>query len=76
MTSIPRLNKPKGEKLDAIPGSVPNPLYLPERAASSRPVQVLHEEVHRIRTGAAGSGARPSGTLFLAEKAVRKQNGK
>ena len=30
MTSIPQLNTPKGEKLDAIPGSVPNPLYLPQ----------------------------------------------
>ena len=30
MTSIPQLNTPKGQKLDAIPGSVPNPLYLPE----------------------------------------------
>ncbi len=30
MTSIPRLDTPKGETLDPIPGSVPNPLYLPE----------------------------------------------
>ena len=30
MTSIPQLNTPKGERLDAIPGAVPNPLYLPQ----------------------------------------------
>ena len=30
MTSIPRLDTPKGEKLDAIPGAVPHPLALPD----------------------------------------------
>lgn len=30
MSSIPRLDTPKGAKLDPIPGAVPNPLYLPE----------------------------------------------
>src|SRR5699024_3582865 len=30
MASIPQLNTPKGERRDAIPGSVPNPLYLPQ----------------------------------------------
>ena len=30
MISIPRLNTPKGQRLDAIPGAVPNPLYLPK----------------------------------------------
>lgn len=30
MLSIPRLDTPKGVKLDPIPGSVPNPLYLPK----------------------------------------------
>ena len=30
MTSIPRLNTPKGKRLEAIPGAVPNPLYLPQ----------------------------------------------
>ena len=30
MTSIPRLDTPKGEKLEPIPGTVPNPLYVPE----------------------------------------------
>jgi len=29
MTSIPRLDTPKGERLDAIPGAVPHPLDLP-----------------------------------------------
>ena len=30
MISIPRLNTPKGQRLEAIPGAVPNPLYLPQ----------------------------------------------
>ena len=30
MISIPRLNTPKGKRLDANPGAVPNPLYLPK----------------------------------------------
>ena len=30
MISIPRLNTPKGKRLEAIPGAVPNPLYLPQ----------------------------------------------
>ena len=30
MTSIPQLNTPKGEKLDAIPGTVPSPGDLPQ----------------------------------------------
>ena len=29
MVSIPRLNTPKNKRLEAIPGAVPNPLYLP-----------------------------------------------
>ena len=30
LTSIPRLNTKRGEKLDVIPGSVPHPLALPQ----------------------------------------------
>ena len=76
MTSIPRLNTPKGEKLDAIPGSVPNPLYLPEgckfaprckyctkKCTESEPALQEVEPGHLVR-------------CFYAEKAVRKQNGK
>ena len=76
MTSIPQLNTPKGEKLDAIPGSVPTPLYLPQgckfgprckyctkRCEEAEPPLQEVEPGHVVR-------------CFYAEKAVRKQNGK
>ena len=76
MTSIPQLNTPKGEKLDAIPGSVPNPLYLPQgckfgprckyctkRCEEAEPPLQEVEPGHVVR-------------CFYAEKAVRKEHGK
>ena len=75
MTSIPQLNTPKGEKLDAIPGSVPNPLYLPQgckfgprckyctkRCEEAEPPLQEVEPGHVVR-------------CFYAEKAVRKEHG-
>ena len=75
MTSIPQLNTPKGEKLDAIPGSVPNPLYLPKgckfgprckyctkRCEEAEPPLQEVEPGHVVR-------------CFYAEKAVRKEHG-
>lgn len=75
MTSIPQLNTPKGEKLDAIPGSVPNPLYLPQgckfgprckyctkRCEEAEPPLQEVESGHVVR-------------CFYAEKAVRKEHG-
>ena len=74
MTSIPRLDTPKGEKLDPIPGSVPNPLYLPkgckfaprckycqQRCLEEEPELVEVEPKHQVR-------------CFYAEKAVRSKN--
>ena len=76
MTSIPQLNTPKGQKLDAIPGSVPNPLYLPEgckfgprckyctkKCTESEPPLSEVEPGHLVR-------------CFYAEKAVRKEHAK
>ena len=76
MTSIPQLNTPKGEKLEAIPGSVPNPLYLPEgckfgprckyctkKCMEAEPPLSEVEPGHLVR-------------CFYAEKAVRKENAK
>ena len=75
MTSIPQLNTPKGEKLDAIPGSVPNPLYLHQgckfgprckyctkRCEEAEPPLQEVEPGHVVR-------------CFYAEKAVRKEHG-
>lgn len=74
MISIPRLDTPKGEKLDPIPGSVPNPLYLPkgckfaprckycqQRCLEEEPELVEVEPRHQVR-------------CFYAEKAVRNGN--
>lgn len=74
MTSIPRLDTPKGEKLDPIPGAVPNPLYLPkgckfaprckycqQRCMEEQPELVEVAPNHQVR-------------CFYAEKAVRSKN--
>lgn len=74
MISIPRLDTPKGVKLDPIPGSVPNPLYLPQgckfaprckyctqKCMEEEPTLVEVEKGHQVR-------------CFYAEKAVRKNN--
>ena len=72
MTSIPRLDTPKGERLEPIPGSVPNPLYAPkgcrfaprckycqERCKAEEPELLPVEDGHLVR-------------CFYAKKEVRK----
>ncbi len=74
MTSIPRLDTPKGEKLEPIPGTVPNPLYVPEgcrfaprckycqeRCKTEEPELLPVEDGHLVR-------------CFYAEKEVRKNH--
>lgn len=74
MISIPRLDTEKGKKLEPIPGSVPNPLYLPkgckfaprckycqQRCLEEEPELVEVENKHQVR-------------CFYAEKAVRSGN--
>ena len=74
MTSIPRLDTPKGEKLEPIPGTVPNPLYVPkgcrfaprckycqERCKTEEPELTPVEDGHLVR-------------CFYAEKEVRKNH--
>ena len=74
MISIPRLDTPKGAKLDPIPGAVPNPLYLPkgckfaprckyctQKCKDEEPKLVEMESGHQVR-------------CFYAEKAVRHGN--
>ncbi|MDE6608490.1 MAG: ABC transporter ATP-binding protein [Lachnospiraceae bacterium] len=73
MISIPRLDTPKGIKLDPIEGAVPNPLYLPKgckfaprckyctkKCMEEEPELLTVEENHQVR-------------CFYAEKAVRKE---
>lgn len=75
MTSIPQLNTPKGEKLDAIPGSVPNPLYLPQGCKfaprckyCTKKCQESEPELHQVEPGHVVR-------CFYPEKAVRKEHG-
>lgn len=62
MTSIPRLDTPVGARLEAIPGAVPHPLYLPkgckfaprckyatEKCMNEEPKLELAEDNHLIR---------------------------
>ena len=72
MLSIPRLDTPRGAKLEAIPGSVPHPLDLPkgckfaprckyatERCKNEEPGLISVDEHHQIR-------------CFYPEKEVRR----
>ena len=75
MTSIPQLNTPKGEKLDAIPGSVPNPLYLPQGCKfaprckyCTQKCQEAEPTLHEVEPGHVVR-------CFYPEKAVRKEHG-
>ena len=73
MISIPRLDTPKGVRLDPIDGAVPNPLYLPKgckfaprckyctkKCMEEEPELLEVEPNHQVR-------------CFYAEKAVRKE---
>ena len=70
-----QLNTPKGEKLDAIPGSVPNPLYLPQGCKfaprckyCTQKCQEAEPTLHEVEPGHVVR-------CFYPEKAVRKEHG-
>ena len=72
MLSIPRLDTPKGKKLETIQGSVPNPLYLPEGCKfaprckyCTEKCQMEEPELAEVRQG-------HFVRCFFSEKAVRK----
>ena len=75
MTSIPQLNTPKGERLDAIPGAVPNPLYLPQGCKFGPRCKYCtkkcEESEPQLREVEPGHLVR----FFYAEKAVRQAHG-
>ena len=77
MISIPRLNTPKGKKLDAIPGAVPNPLYLPKGCKFAPRCKYCTPKVPGGGAAFERGRSQPSGyRCFYAEKAVRQQNAK
>ena len=73
--SAPTLDTPPSAKLDAIPGSVPNPLYLPQGCKfaprckyCTQKCQEAEPTLHEVEPGHVVR-------CFYAEKAVRKEHG-
>ena len=76
MISIPRLNTPKGKRLDAIPGAVPNPLYLPKGCKFAPRCKYCTQKCLEEEPPLSEVGPNHLVRCFYAEKAVRKQNAK
>ena len=76
MISIPRLNTPKGKRLDAIPGAVPNPLYLPKGCKFAPRCKYCTQKCLEAEPPLTEVGPNHQVRCFYAEKAVRKQNAK
>lgn len=76
MISIPRLNTPKGKKLDAIPGAVPNPLYLPKGCKFAPRCKYCTQKCLEEEPPLSEIGPNHLVRCFYAEKAVRQQNAK
>ena len=76
MISIPRLNTPKGKRLDAIPGAVPNPLYLPKGCKFAPRCKYCTQKCLEEEPPLQEVGPNHLVRCFYAEKAVRQQNEK
>ena len=76
MISIPRLNTPKGKRLDAIPGAVPNPLYLPKGCKFAPRCKYCTQKCLEEEPPLSEVGPNHLVRCFYAEKAVRQQNAK
>ena len=76
MISIPRLNTPKGKRLDAIPGAVPNPLYLPKGCKFAPRCKYCTQKCLEEEPTLQEVGPNHQVRCFYAEKAVRQQNAK
>ncbi|WP_303914221.1 ABC transporter ATP-binding protein [Subdoligranulum variabile] len=76
MISIPRLNTPKGKRLDAIPGAVPNPLYLPKGCKFAPRCKYCTQKCLEAEPPLTEVGPNHLVRCFYAEKAVRQQNAK
>ena len=76
MISIPRLNTPKGKRLDAIPGAVPNPLYLPKGCKFAPRCKYCTQKCLEAEPPLTEVGPNHLVRCFYAEKAVRQQTAK
>ena len=76
MTSIPRLNTPKGKRLDAIPGAVPNPLYLPKGCKFAPRCKYCTQKCLEAEPPLTEVAPDHQVRCFYPEKAVRQQNAK
>lgn len=74
MISIPRLDTPKGEKLDPIPGAVPNPLYLPKGCKFAPRCKYCQQRCLEEEPELVEVGPKHQVRCFYAEKAVRSKN--
>lgn len=72
MLSIPRLDTPKGKKLEPIKGSVPNPLYLPEGCKFAPRCKYCTEKCLKEEPALLEVGKEHFVRCFYSEKAVRK----
>ena len=75
MTSIPRLNTPKGKRLEAIPGAVPNPLYLPQGCKFAPRCKYCTEKCKQAEPELAEVAPNHLVRCFYPEKAVRTEHG-
>ena len=76
MISIPRLNTAKGKRLDAIPGAVPNPLYLPKGCKFAPRCKYCTQKCLEAEPPLTEVGPNHQVRCFYPEKAVRQQNAK
>ena len=76
MTSIPRLNTPKGKRLEAIPGAVPNPLYLPQGCKFSPRCKYCTEKCKQAEPELVEVAPNHLVRCFYPEKAGRTEHGK
>ena len=74
MTSIPRLNTPKGKRLEAIPGAVPNPLYLPQGCKFAPRCKYCTEKCLAAEPELREVAPNHLIRCFYPEKAVRKEH--
>ena len=75
MTSIPRLNTPKGKRLEAIPGAVPNPLYLPKGCKFGPRCKYCTEKCRQAEPELVEVAPNHLVRCFYPEKAGRTEHG-
>ena len=76
MISIPRLNTPKGQRLEAIPGAVPNPLYLPQGCKFAPRCKYCTQKCKEAEPPLQEVAPNHLVRCFYAEKAVRNEHAK